>query len=322
MLTVKQIYDLGMKMGIEADPRGKKGVQKYLDNAKKAYEKMPAEEKKYFDKSRLVNPYADSHIHAGDPETPVKRVLTGIDIGGSEILLASQLGERNKKIDLVIAHHPVGKGLSGLHEVMDMQIEIYENSGVPVHVAEKIMEARVKEVGRSVHPANHYQVVQMAELLKINLINTHTFADNLVANFLTKLFAKEKPDTLGDVMDILMSIPEYQTAKYQGAGPNIAVGSPRSKVGKYLLEMTGGTEPGDKMYTELSRYGLSTIIGMHMREPSHKAATESNMNVIIAGHISSDSLGMNLFLDELEKKGIEIIPCSGLIRVSRVKNKR
>ena len=30
-----------------------------------------------------------------------------------------------------------------------------------------------------------------------------------------------------------------------------------------------------------------------------------------------DSLGMNLYLDELEKKGAEVIPCSGLIRVSR-----
>jgi len=27
---------------------------------------------------------------------------------------------------------------------------------------------------------------------------------------------------------------------------------------------------------------------------------------------------MNLFLDGLEKQGIEIIPCSGFIRVSRV----
>ncbi|KKR97364.1 MAG: hypothetical protein UU49_C0033G0007, partial [Candidatus Magasanikbacteria bacterium GW2011_GWC2_41_17] len=43
------------------------------------------------------------------------------------------------------------------------------------------------------------------------------------------------------------------------------------------------------------------------------------LNIIIAGHIASDSLGLNLFLDELEKKGIKIIPCSGLIRVSRVK---
>jgi len=39
--------------------------------------------------------------------------------------------------------------------------------------------------------------------------------------------------------------------------------------------------------------------------------------VVIAGHISSDSLGVNQFLDELEKRSIEIIPCSGLIRVSR-----
>jgi hypothetical protein len=36
--------------------------------------------------------------------------------------------------------------------------------------------------------------------------------------------------------------------------------------------------------------------------------------------MSSDSIGMNIFLDELEKRGIEIISCSGFIRVSRIKN--
>ncbi len=57
---------------------------------------------------------------------------------------------------------------------------------------------------------------------------------------------------------------------------------------------------------------------MHISEEHKKEAEDAHLNVVIAGHISSDSLGMNLFLDELEKKGIEIIPCSGLIRVSRV----
>jgi hypothetical protein len=33
--------------------------------------------------------------------------------------------------------------------------------------------------------------------------------------------------------------------------------------------------------------------------------------------MASDSLGVNLFLDELEKKGIEIVPISGLTRVKR-----
>jgi len=57
---------------------------------------------------------------------------------------------------------------------------------------------------------------------------------------------------------------------------------------------------------------------MHISEEHKKEAEAANINVVIAGHISSDSLGMNLFLDELEKRDIEIIPCSGLIRISRI----
>jgi len=59
-----------------------------------------------------------------------------------------------------------------------------------------------------------------------------------------------------------------------------------------------------------------------MKDDSHKVVTEHNLNVVIAGHMASDSLGINLFLDELEKKGVEIVPCGGLIRVSRLKKKK
>ena len=65
----------------------------------------------------------------------------------------------------------------------------------------------------------------------------------------------------------------------------------------------------------------ATVVGMHMSEEYKKQADKYHVNVIIAGHISSDSIGMNLMLDELEKKGIDIVPCSGLIRVSRNKKK-
>ena len=58
--------------------------------------------------------------------------------------------------------------------------------------------------------------------------------------------------------------------------------------------------------------------GMHQSEEHRKEAEAANINLVIAGHMSSDSLGMNIFLDELEKQGIEIIPCSGLIRFSRL----
>jgi len=60
---------------------------------------------------------------------------------------------------------------------------------------------------------------------------------------------------------------------------------------------------------------------MHMSEKHRKAADKAHINLVIAGHICSDSLGLNLFLDELAKKGIKIIPCSGLIRVERFEKK-
>ena len=310
-------------MGIKADPRGQKKVSAYLERVKKEFSNLKPEEKTYFDPERLVNPYHhDCRIHAGNLKAPIKRILAGIDAGVGEILLATQLGERGQKIDAVIAHHPMGGSLATLHDIMDMVIEVYEEMGVPVHLAEKYMEERIQEVGRGLHPYNHYQITDTARLLGVNFMNMHTPTDNLVHIFLQDFLAKKKPQTVGDVMEALMEIPEYQEAKRRGVGPTIFAGSPKNKVGKYILEMTGGTEPSSKVYAELSRAGISTIVAMHMQKDSREKAGEQHMNVIIAGHMSSDSLGMNLYLDELEKKGVEIIPCGGLIRVSRAKKKK
>jgi len=321
MLTLKQVYDLGLKLGMETDPRGQKSVKKYLERSKKEFNDLKPEDKKYFDEEKLVNPYDDCRIHCGDQKAPIKRVLAGIDIGPGEILLATQLNERGKKIDAVIGHHPIGGSLASLHGVMDMIAEMYENLGVPVHTAERLMEERIREVGRGLHPVNHYQIIDTAKALGVNLLNMHTPTDNLVTKFLEDFLAKKKPETVGDIMKALMEIPEYQEAKRRGAGPGLFAGNPRNKVGKLFVEMTGGTNPSSKVYAELSRAGVSTLVGMHMRDDSREKATEYHMNVLIAGHMSSDSLGMNLYLDELEKKGVEIVPCSGLMRVSRTKKK-
>jgi putative NIF3 family GTP cyclohydrolase 1 type 2 len=56
---------------------------------------------------------------------------------------------------------------------------------------------------------------------------------------------------------------------------------------------------------------------MHIREDHITEAKKHHINVIVAGHMASDSIGMNHVLDGLEKKGIEIVPFAGLIRVSR-----
>jgi putative NIF3 family GTP cyclohydrolase 1 type 2 len=319
MPTVKEIFELGIKMGIAADPRGKKGVEKYLAAQKKEFDKLSDKEKKNFDKEKLTNPYLDCGIHVDDGKTKVKRVLAGIDIGEAEILLASQLNERGKPIDLVISHHPEGKGLAGLADVMEMSVEVYESYGVPIHFAEKIHDERMKIVGRSIHPGNLYKAVDVAKILRVNFMSAHTLCDNQVDKYVREALEKKEPYLVGDIVEVLMEIPEYQEATRMGFGPKVVAGNPKHRAGKYILEMTGGTEPSNKVYEYLSRAGMSTAISMHMREDHLTKASEHHLNVVMAGHMSSDSIGMNLFLDELEKKGVEIVACGGLIRHSRNK---
>lgn len=319
-MTIKQIYELALKMGLSADPRGEKGVKRYLAGVKKHFDSLPAEDKKYFDQTKLTDPYADSSIHlAEEADTPVKKVLAGIDIGVGELLLAAELQDRGERVDLVLAHHPIGKSLAELDEVMDLQADIFASYGVPIHIAESLMAERRNEVGRGVKAANHYREIDAAKILKLNLMNTHTLTDNLVKKYVKDFLKKKEPQTVGDVVKALLEIPEYADAKHRGAGPYVMSGNVKNRVGRFMIDMTGGTNPSDKIYQEISKAGVSTIVGMHLNEKGFTEAKGAFLNIVIAGHIASDSLGMNLFLDELEKKGIKIIPCSGLNRISRNK---
>jgi hypothetical protein len=118
----------------------------------------------------------------------------------------------------------------------------------------------------------------------------------------------------------LKEIPEYREAGKNNAGPKLFAGSPENHCGKIAItEFTGGTDGSKDMFEKMAQAGIGTIVGMHMGEEHRKEAEKNHINVVIAGHMSSDSLGMNLFLDELEKKGVEVVPLAGLIRVKRSK---
>ncbi|MCJ7786654.1 Nif3-like dinuclear metal center hexameric protein [Patescibacteria group bacterium] len=314
-MKIKDIYELAIKMGIEADFREREGVEKFLKRKKEKYEKLSEKEKEEFDMEAFENPYLDSRILNVANDKEIKRILVGIDIEPAEILLAKEISG----IDLIIAHHPLGKGLAHLSDVMELQCDVLNQYGVPINIAEGLMKERIDEVARGVNAINHQRTVDTAKLLGFNLINCHTPCDNLAAKFLKDLIEKENLERIEDLMDLLKEIPEYKTAVKIGAGPKIFVGDPERRCGKIAVsEITGGTEGSPKLYEKMAIAGIGTIVGMHMREESKKEAEAENINVVIAGHISSDSLGMNLFLDELEKRGAEIISCSGLIRISRI----
>ena len=314
-MTIQEIQNLSVKMGMEADFRGRAGVQKMLDSKRAGFLKLTLKDQEEFDKEALENPYMDSGLFHVAENKEVKRVLVGIDIGPEEMLLAKQLGN----IDLVITHHPIGKGLAKLADVMDLQTDVYNFYGVPVNVTEGLMRERIGEVARKVNPINHQRTVDMARILGISVMGSHTPTDNLVAKFLKGFIESRRFEKVGEVVDALKEIPEYKEAMKIGVGPKIFVGSPENRCGKIsITEITGGTEGTPKLYEKIAQAGIGTVIGMHISEEHKKEAELANINIVIAGHMSSDSLGMNLFMDELQKQGIDVVACSGFTRVSRV----
>lgn len=317
-MTLKDIYEFVVKEGINADPRGKATVKRNLLRLKKAFQQLKPKAKDEFDRERLLNPYSDTRILFGKAAQKIKTILIGIDIGAPELLLADKLNQRGAKIDLIMSHHPQGKALAGLAEVMDIHAEILKSMGVPISIAESLMAERIAEVKRKVMPGNHMRAVDVAQLLNLAFMCCHTASDNHVASYLQKLMNKKRPDVLGEVVEILEGIPEYRYAIQQKAGPRIIVGEPKRQAGKIFVDMTGGTEGSKDIFQKLSVAGVGTIIAMHLSEEHFRKVKAEHINVVIAGHIASDSLGLNLLLDKLEKRQkFNIIECSGFKRIKR-----
>ncbi len=318
-MRLEALYGKAIETGIANDLRGREEVLRVLADEKDRFEKLPEEDKDDFDRDRLFNPFADTRILNGGPDVEVRTAIVGIDMGIGEVLLAHTLNrDLGAKIDLVIAHHPEGYAQARLHDVMRLQADLLAACGVPVAVAEQLMEKRIGEVERRIMPVNHERAVDAARALGLPMMCIHTPADNCVTTFLTSLFAEKGPRTLGDLVGLLKKIPEYRRSARRNVAPRIVNGSEGGKCGRIFVDMTGGTEGSKDIYDRLAAAGVSTLVGMHLGEESLEKARKANLNVVIAGHVSSDTLGLNLLFDEIEKDGrLEFVAASGFERIRR-----
>jgi hypothetical protein len=318
-VNLRDFFEMAIQAGMHADPRGREAIERDLQDIKRTYDELKPEDRADFDLEKLTNPYADSRVLHGDPGRTVSRVLVGIDIETPELLLADRLNEKGAAIDLVLGHHPEGRAYAGFYEVMKMQADILNRFGVPINVAESQLGGRMKEVERSVLPVNHTRPVDAARLLGLPFACLHTPADNMVTSHLQALFERERPAKLRDIVRLLKEIPEYQSAGRNNAGPRILLGSDDQRPGKVFVDMTGGTSGSKDTLERLSQSGVGTMVCMHMSEDHRKEAEKHHLRVVLAGHVSSDTLGLNLLLDEIEKRErIDILACSGFTRTKRI----
>jgi hypothetical protein len=254
-------------------------------------------------------PVDSAIIHEGDK---IKKVLIGVDMDTPELILAKQMG-----FDLVISHHPhTGSPEIDFHKVMLRQIDKMVEFGIPINKAQKALSNTLSNIERGSHTKNYDRVASFAKLLGMPYMNIHMPCDIVTENFLqsylnTSLENKPKA-TLKDILDLLNEQPEYQKSIVK---PVIRVGSEMDYAGRIAVLMAGGTNGGDKVFKAYFDAGVGTIICMHVPNDVRQAVIEQNIgNVIVAGHMPSDSIGINIFINELEKRGLEITSMSGIMR--------
>ncbi|HEX3031954.1 MAG TPA: hypothetical protein VHS59_06885 [Bacillota bacterium] len=245
------------------------------------------------------------------PGTGLRKVAFGVDMETAELLVAREIG-----VDGVISHHPVaGSPKLNLYRVMETQIQKMVEAGVPVNKAQKALKSRMEEVDRGSHVTNYDRVTSAARALNMPLLAIHSPADILAQNFIqahldNKLGALAEA-RLADVINALMELPEYQKALAQ---PTIRVGGEKDYAGRVLVAMAGGTSGGEQVFKAYFEAGIGTLVVMHAPDNVIKAVREQNIgNIIVAGHMASDSIGINKVISVLEMRGLEVVRLSGVI---------
>jgi len=243
------------------------------------------------------------------PGEDIKKVLVGVDMDTAELLLAKELG-----YDCVVSHHPKNTNVD-IVDVMDAHIVKLEKLGVPRNKSQKALAPRKDELSYVFHVANSRRSESAAKLLNMPYLSLHTPADiigeAMVQKHLDEKFA-DKPETkLEDIVKALEEIGEYKNSARK---PVIRVGSKDSYAGKIYVLMSGFTGPGAPILKQYFEGGVGTLVMMHIPEKDAKELKEHGVgNVVIAGHMSSDSLGMNKIAEEWRKLGAEVTMMSGIV---------
>ncbi len=252
----------------------------------------------------------DSQIYV--PKEDVKRVLFGIDVGVPGLLLAKQLG-----CDLAISHHPEGGSAAVRgHEVFLRHVEIMKAAGVPEDVAREAVREKFEALRLVDHKSNYDLAPSVARLLGIGYMNIHCPLDEVGRRIMQEVvdgvMATGRP-TVRDLMVALSQLREFELAE---TPIFLAVGDETARVGKAVVAHGAFTNGGHRVARAYFEHGVDTVIYIHLEPGDLRALRESGVrgNLIVTGHIASDSVGINPLIDELESRGIEVITYGGIIR--------
>ena len=252
----------------------------------------------------------DSQVYVEAPGD-VRRVLFGIDIELAQIAWAQSQG-----FDAVIAHHPLGdRARLDFAKVVGRQITQMVDEGIPEATARAAVESRLGRIHRATHIGNVNHLVDSARLMGMPLMNVHLPCDIVGRQTLVRLLDQRSTAqaTVADSLAWVGDIPEIAGAPVP---PEAWLGRPENRLGRWTVAMAGGTNGGYPVFREYFRAGVDTIFAMHIAEDDlarlHDEAKDGQ-NLVITGHMGTDSIGINRLISALEEQGLEVVRTSGII---------
>ena len=254
---------------------------------------------------------ADSQVYV-ESASDVRRVLFGVDITLAEVLWAQQNG-----FDAVIAHHPLGDTTrTRFAEVVRRQVGMMLAEGISREVAERAVDARLESIHRRNHVANINAVVDSARLFGMPLANVHLACDIITRDAIIAMLLRQDhagatvADSIGWFCD---EFPEYHRGH---ARPEAWLGSAASPLGRWTVAIAGGTNGGFPVISEYFAAGVDTVFSMHIADDDLarlRAAAAADDTLVVTGHMTSDSIGINVVIAGLEEQGIEVVRTSGVV---------
>jgi len=240
------------------------------------------------------------------PGEGIRRIICGIDMGVAELDLASRLG-----YDCVLAHHPQPAVLS-FPAILERHIPLMVNAGVPPAAAAEAVRLIREPIELRHQSGNYDHAPSFARLLGMPYLNIHGPLDEIGRQRMqAAIDAAVTPESpVSAVVDALGSIPEFQAAPTE---PLVALGSPDARAGRVVVAHGAGTNGGYHVAKAYFQHGVGTVVYLHCDYGNlQRLRADGIGNLILAGHIASDAAGIMPYLDELERRGIEVTRVSGL----------
>lgn len=241
----------------------------------------------------------------------IRSALFGIDVGPAELLLTKQLG-----LDAAIAHHP-NPAVQTYPAILDKHVDQMMAAGVPREEAGAAVVPLKEALTLTYHSGNYGQTATAARLLGLPYLNIHNPLDELGRRLMDEAIQKSLAAAgprakVGDVVAGLMSLPEFKAAPTR---PLVALGSPEAPAGKVVMAHGAGTNGRAPVALAYLRHGVGTVVYIHLDYGELlkiRAQAPQGANLVVAGHMVADLVGINPFVRVLEERGLEIVRASGL----------